>query len=107
MVAAVLSNGENLTRLIAPKPLLMRTAQTAQLRLGGIIGCEFQHIPFSRKTLTTPEMLELYSQLRCETCTRKGLIITSHEHLMLYKLGGWKHLADGKLDEAGKIIGLP
>ncbi|KAI1654401.1 hypothetical protein F4813DRAFT_370697 [Daldinia decipiens] len=100
MVIAVLADGKNLSRLIVPKALLMQTAQTTQSRLGGLVGREVLHIPFSRKTPTTPEMLELYEKLHRLTRIRRGLILTSHEHVLSYKLGGWQQLADGKLKAA-------
>ncbi|KAI0122664.1 hypothetical protein F4814DRAFT_217495 [Daldinia grandis] len=100
MVIAVLADGKNLSRLIVPKALLMQTAQTTQSRLGGLVGREVLHIPFSRKTPTTPEMLELYERLHRLTRTRRGLILTSHEHVLSYKLGGWQQLADDKLKAA-------
>ncbi|KAI0849370.1 hypothetical protein F5Y00DRAFT_261507 [Daldinia vernicosa] len=100
MVIAILADGKNLSRLIVPKALLMQTAQTTQSRLGGLVGREVLHIPFSRKTPTSPEMLELYERLHRLTRTRRGLILTSHEHVLSYKLGGWQQLADGKLKAA-------
>lgn len=100
MVVAVLGDGKNLTRLIVPKALLMQTAQTAQSRLGGLVGRAVCHVPFSRKTPTTPAMLELYKELHYETRGARGLIISSHEHILSYKLGGWQHLADGRLEVA-------
>jgi hypothetical protein len=45
-------------------------------------------------------MLELYKELHCKTRSARGLIITSHKHVLSYKLGGWQHLADGKLKAA-------
>ncbi|KAI2607876.1 hypothetical protein GGR54DRAFT_633161 [Hypoxylon sp. NC1633] len=104
MVVAALADGKNLTRLIVPKALLTQTAQTMQSRLGGLVGREICHIPFSRKTPTTEEMLELYSGIHRRTRNAKGLILTSHEHLLSYKLGGWQRLADGKLEAASTMI---
>ncbi|KAI1805842.1 hypothetical protein F4811DRAFT_513767 [Daldinia bambusicola] len=100
MVIAVLADGKNLSRLIVPKALLMQTAQTSQSRLGGLVGREVLHIPFSRKSPTTPEILELYETLHRRTRSCRGLILTSHEHILSYKLGGWQQLADGKLKAA-------
>lgn len=63
MVEAVLANGQNLSRVVVPKALLMQTAQTMQARLGGLVGRVIQHIPFSRKTSTEQETLSLYADL--------------------------------------------
>ncbi|KAI5867544.1 hypothetical protein GGS23DRAFT_548787 [Durotheca rogersii] len=106
MVVSVLANGNNLARLVVPKALLMQTAQTAQSRLGDLVGREVRHIPFSRKLPTTPEMLQLYEDLHRETRGLRGLILTSHENLLSYKLGGWQHLADKKVEAASQMIGF-
>ncbi|KAH9983718.1 hypothetical protein F4779DRAFT_624519, partial [Xylariaceae sp. FL0662B] len=106
MVIAVLANGKDLSRLLVPKALLMQTAQTTQSRLGGLVGREVRHIPFSRKTWATPEILELYADLHRGTRGLKGLILTSHENVLSYKLSGWQHLADGNLEAASSMIGF-
>jgi hypothetical protein len=101
---AVLANGANLSRLIVPKALLMQTAQMVQSRLGGLVGREVCHIPFSRKSKTDASMLNLYAKLHHETYAARGLILTSHEHILSYKLGGWQHLLDGKVEAASTMI---
>ena len=106
MVITALADGNSLSRAIVPKALLMQTAQTAQSRLGGLVGRSISHVPFSRKTSTTTEMLNLYADLHREARGLRGLILTSHEHVLSYKLGGWQHLADNKLDAAGSMIGF-
>lgn len=52
MVAAVLADGNSLTRLLVPKALLSQAAQILQSRLGGLLGREIIHVPFSRRTPT-------------------------------------------------------
>ncbi|CAJ2499842.1 Uu.00g026950.m01.CDS01 [Anthostomella pinea] len=49
-------------------------------------------------------MLSLYAELHGEMRDAKGLVLTSHEHLLSYKLGGWQHLADGKLGAARYMV---
>ncbi|CAN5951387.1 unnamed protein product [Sphagnum jensenii] len=63
MVVAVLANGKNLTCVILHKALLVQTSQTASLCLVGLVGHVVCHMPVSRKTPTTPAMLELYTEL--------------------------------------------
>lgn len=96
MVMAVLADGKNLARMIVPKALLTQTAQVVQTRLGGLVGREVRHIPFSRKTPTTPDILQLYARLHRKVHDSRGLILTSHEHLLSFKLGGRQHVTDGK-----------
>ncbi|KAI0977550.1 hypothetical protein F4678DRAFT_455700 [Xylaria arbuscula] len=104
MVIAVLANGKELSRLLVPKALLMQTAQMIQLRLGGLVGREIRHVPFSRKTRATPEIVKLYEDLHRDTRDLRGLILTSWENVLSYKLGGWQQLADGKLEAASRMI---
>lgn len=104
MAAAILANKKQLLRLIVPKALLMQTAQTVQTRLGGLVGREIRHIPFSRRTPTTPNMLELYSNLHREMHRYCGVILTTPEHILSYKLSGLQRLADSRIKEAQKMI---
>ncbi|KAI8626460.1 hypothetical protein F5Y19DRAFT_223552 [Xylariaceae sp. FL1651] len=104
MAMAVLADGKSLSRLIVPKALLMQTAQMVQSRLGGLVGREVCHIPFSRKTPTDTDMLDLYADLHRETHAARGLILTSHEHVLSYKLGGWQHFLDGKSKTASAMV---
>ncbi|KAI0025868.1 hypothetical protein F4780DRAFT_774718 [Xylariomycetidae sp. FL0641] len=104
MVAAVLADGGNLTRLVVPKALLHQTAETTHTRLGGLVGRAIRHIPFSRKTTTSPKMLALYEKLHRDIHRSSGLILTSHEHILSYNLSGWQQLADGQVEAARKMI---
>ncbi|KAI8634298.1 hypothetical protein F5Y19DRAFT_487754 [Xylariaceae sp. FL1651] len=106
MAIASLADGKNLSRLIVPKALLMQTAQTLQSRLGGLVGRELCHIPFSRKTSTELETLDLYVSLHQEIQQKHGFILTCHEHLLSYKLSGWQKLADEKQLPAEKMLGF-
>jgi len=104
MAAAVLANKKQLSRLIIPKALLLQTAQTMQTRLGGLLGREIRHIPFSRRTLTTPNMLQLYSELHHEILDSCGVILNNPEHILSYKLSGLQRLADSRRKEAQEMI---
>ncbi|KAI9034784.1 uncharacterized protein KD926_005580 [Aspergillus affinis] len=53
IVACALTNCGNLVRLLVPKALTTQTAQVLRDRLGGLVGKELIHIPFSRRTPTT------------------------------------------------------
>lgn len=104
MAAAVLADKKRLLRLIVPKALLLQTAQTLQSRLGSLCGRDVIHIPFSRRTSTTPEMLDLYSQIHYTEKDRSGILLTAPEHLLSFKLSGLQRLVDCKLDEARSMI---
>ncbi|KAL7807757.1 hypothetical protein V8C44DRAFT_351180 [Trichoderma aethiopicum] len=104
MAAAVLADGNNVSRLIVPKPLIRQTAQMMHSRLGGLVGRDVCHIPFSRQTPTTDDVLGAYSELHRDVQSSQGLILTSHEHVLSYRLSGLQRLADNKLSEAERMI---
>ncbi|KAI0854775.1 hypothetical protein F4860DRAFT_84991 [Xylaria cubensis] len=104
MVEAVLADGQNLSRVIVPKALIMQTAQTMQLRLGGLVGREVVHVPYSRRTSTERETLYLYANLHGRTQRRQGIMLTCAEHLLSYKLFGWQKFIDSKRSTAYQMI---
>jgi Protein of unknown function (DUF3638)/Protein of unknown function (DUF3645) len=104
MAAAILADGKKLVRLIVPKALLLQTAQTLQSRLGGLVGREVTHIPFSRRTLTTPNMLRLYSEHHYQLFHCCGVILTTPEHVLSYKLSGLQRVVDSRLEEAQEMV---
>ena len=106
MAAAILASKKQLLRLIVPKALLLQTAQTMQSRLGGLVGREIRHVPFSRRTMTTPNMLQLYSKLHRDILCSCGVMLTTPENILSYKLSGLQRLADLRLKEAEEMIGF-
>ena len=106
MAIAVLADGNFLARLIVPKALLMQTAQTIQSRLGDLVGRQVLHIPFSRRTPTTSEMLSLYSDLHSEVRSGCGVMLTAPDHVLSFKLSGLQRLSDSRLGEAEEMINV-
>ncbi|KAI9374594.1 hypothetical protein BJX61DRAFT_540599 [Aspergillus egyptiacus] len=104
MIAAVLANGEILNRLLVPKPLLTQAAQLLQSRLGGLIGREIVHIPFSRRTQTTVSLIGEYRELHESTLRNSGIILGVPEHILSFKLSGLQRLVDSKLTEAVEMV---
>ncbi|KAL3452963.1 hypothetical protein BJX65DRAFT_302864 [Aspergillus insuetus] len=104
MVAAVLANGAMLNRLLVPKALLSQAAQILQARLGGFLGREIIHVPFSRRTRTTVSLIKDYHELHKEILDTSGIIIGISEHMLSFKLSGLQRLADSKLSEAVCMI---
>jgi len=107
MTMSILADGMKLARLVVPKALLAQTAQIIQARLGGLVGRDITHVPFSRRTATgqrAPETVPLYIQLHEQVRTRRGIILTTPEHLLSFKLGGVQRLADGLIDEARAMM---
>ncbi|KAI0444448.1 hypothetical protein F4803DRAFT_249140 [Xylaria telfairii] len=104
MVEAVLADGQNLSRVIVPKALIMQTAQTMQSRLGGLVGREVIHIPYTRRTSTKQDALDLYADLHRRTQQYHGVMLTCAEHLLSYKLFGWQKFVDSKNYAADQMI---
>jgi hypothetical protein len=104
MAVAVLANTNQICRLVVPKALLQQTAQILQSRIGGLVGREIRHIPFSRRTPTTPEMLGLYAELHQDMLDNSGVILAIPEHILSYKLSGFQRLAESRLGEAREMV---
>ena len=107
MAMSILADASQLARLIVPKALLLQTAQIVQARLGGLVGREVRHIPFSRRTPTgpaAPGMVPLYTQLHEEIRRSRGIILAIPEHILSFKLSGLQRLADARLAEAKAMI---
>ncbi|KAK4064684.1 hypothetical protein Trihar35433_8201 [Trichoderma harzianum] len=104
MAAAILADGRNVSRLIVPKSLIMQTANMIHSRLGGLVGRKVYHIPFSRQTPTTDNILQLYKQLHVDIQESRGLILTSHEHVLSFRLSGLQRLTDDTLKAAKMMI---
>jgi hypothetical protein len=104
MALMVLADAKQLSRLIVPKALLLQTAQTLQAKIGGLVGREIRHIPFSRRTKTTTELLKLHADHHQQMLRESGVILSIPEHILSFKLSGFQRLADTKLEEARKMI---
>lgn len=104
MAMAVIGDGRQLSRLIVPKPLLLPTAQMIQSRLGGLVGREIRHVPFSRRTNTSPQTLQLYRDLHREMLETRGVVLIAPEHLLSYRLSGLRHLSSSNLETAREMV---
>ncbi|TGO40912.1 hypothetical protein BHYA_0029g00210 [Botrytis hyacinthi] len=104
MAIAILADKKQLSRLVVPKALLLQTAQTIQSRLGSLVGREVRYVPFSRRTSTNLDMLQLYSTHHYDMLHLSGVILTTPEHILSYKLSGLQRLADHRFDEARDMI---
>lgn len=100
MVACVLADRKKLTRLLVPKALLSQTAQILQLQLGGLLGREVTHIPFSRRTPTTHQHIQEYRNLHEHMMQSAGVMLAIPEHVLSFKLRGLQRVSDGKVSEA-------
>lgn len=104
MVAAVLADTKKLVRVVVPNPLLLQTAQVLQARLGGLLGREITHVPFSRKTSTNPDTIKTYFNIHKEVRASSGVMIALPEHILSFMLSGLQRLLDSRLSEATQMI---
>ncbi|KAI9684828.1 MAG: hypothetical protein M1829_000203 [Trizodia sp. TS-e1964] len=106
MSAAVLANGINLFRVVVPKALLMQTAQLLHARLGGLLGRELRHVPFSRKTPSNPTTIEAFYKIHKGILKSSGIILAQPEHLLSFKLSGVQQLSDSHISEGSLMVNV-
>ncbi|KAI3400394.1 hypothetical protein diail_3411 [Diaporthe ilicicola] len=104
MSMSILADTTQIARLVVPKALLLQSAQVVQSRIGGLVGREIRHIPFSRRTATTDEILRLYRDLHKEVREDSGVLLTTSDHMLSFKLSGLQRLVDSKTAEAETMI---
>ncbi|PYI29021.1 hypothetical protein BP00DRAFT_480116, partial [Aspergillus indologenus CBS 114.80] len=104
MVACALANGKILARLLVPSALLTQTAQILQTHIGGLAGREVLHIPFSRRTPTTQEVISEFREFHENTLRRSGIILGVPEHALSFKLSGLQRVSDAKIAEAAEMV---
>jgi hypothetical protein len=106
MVASVLADGKQLMRVIVPKALLLQTAQLLHARLGGLVGREMSHVPFSRKTLTNPDTIGEFEAVHPHIQEKRGILLALPEHILSFKLSGLQRLCDERIPEAKMMMDI-
>lgn len=104
MVAATLADTKNLLRLIVPMPLLLQTAQLLQARLGGLLGREVTHVPFSRKTSTNSGTIKSFYNIHHEVLKSLGVLLALPEHILSFNLSGRQRMSDEGMEEASVML---
>lgn len=104
MAIAILADTTQIARLVVPKALLLQSAQVVQSRIGGLVGREIRHIPFSRRTPSTDMILRLYTDLHRDIREASGVLLTTSDHMLSFKLSGLQRLVDSKTSEAETMI---
>ncbi|RYP73457.1 hypothetical protein DL771_003629 [Monosporascus sp. 5C6A] len=104
MVASLLADGKNLVRVSVPKALLQQTAQLLHTRLGGLIGRNISHVPFSRRTPTTEDNIRLFQKLHRDIRDQHGILLTLPEHQLSFMLSGLQRVLDNRIPEAKMMV---
>ncbi|KAK8095243.1 uncharacterized protein PG998_014467 [Apiospora kogelbergensis] len=84
MVATMLADTKNLVRVIVPKALLHQTAQLLSTSVGGLLGRQVRHIPFSRRTSTKEDVIKLYRSLHREIQRQSGIMLLSDDRKVAF-----------------------
>ncbi|KAI2635599.1 hypothetical protein GGS26DRAFT_505776 [Hypomontagnella submonticulosa] len=104
MVAVLLADGRNLVRVSVPKALLQQTAQLLHGRLGGLVGREISHVPFSRRTSTKEGHIKLFHDIHRDIQRKRGVMLCLPEHQMSFMLSGLQRVLDQQIPEANMMI---
>ena len=104
MAAIILADRKSLLRIIVPRPLMLQTAQTLQSRLGGLLDRVVKHVPFSRRTPSSEEIIQAFGHLHADVLRGGGIMICLPEHILSWKLGGAQKLCDSRLEEASQMV---
>ncbi|CAJ2504457.1 Uu.00g118510.m01.CDS01 [Anthostomella pinea] len=103
-VAVLLADGKSLVRVSVPRALLQQTAQLLHARLGGLVGREISHVPFSRRTSTKEDQVKLYQRLHREILKKGGVMLCLPEHQMSFMLSGLQRILDKRIPEANMMV---
>ncbi|RYP03732.1 hypothetical protein DL765_010402 [Monosporascus sp. GIB2] len=104
MVASLLADGKNLVRVSVPKALLQQTAQLLHTRLGGLIGRNISHVPFSRRTPTKEDNIRLFQKLHRDIRDQHGILLALPEHQLSFMLSGLQRVLDNRIPEAKMMV---
>ena len=106
MIVADLADTHNLVRVVVPRPLLLQTAQLLQARLGGLIGRNVKHVPFTRRSSKASNDLKAYQSLHLQIRSQRGIMLTLPEHMLSFQLSGLQELSNRHNQQANFMIGF-
>ena len=86
IVAVVLANGNQLVRVIVPKPLTAQTLQVLADRLGGLTNRRIYYLPFSRSLEVDCRKATSLCQIMLECMRERGILVVQPDHVLSLKL---------------------
>ena len=86
IVAVVLANGDQLVRVIVPKPLMAQTLHVLADRLGGLTNRRIYYIPFSRSLEVDDQKVACLRQIMLECIEEHGILVVQPDHVLSLKL---------------------
>ena len=105
IVVAVLANGDQLVRVIVPKPLIPQTLHLLADRLGGLTNRRIYYLPFSRSLEVNDQKLASFRQIMLECVQERGILVVQPEHVLSLKLVSMeKNLSQAEDDQVGHLL---
>ena len=86
IVAAALANGNQLVRVIVPKPLTVQMLHLLADRLGGLTNRRIYHLPFSRSLEVNHEKASSLCGIMLECMRERGIMVLQPEHVLSQRL---------------------
>ena len=103
LILSALANGQDLCRLLVPKPLVRQMHVVLARRLCGLVDLPLYFMPFCREIDTTEENLSTIEDLFYECFTNYGALLAQPEHILSFKLMVRKKRIYGPMEIAIKL----
>ncbi|KAG1894568.1 uncharacterized protein F5891DRAFT_1255076 [Suillus fuscotomentosus] len=86
LIAAAISDGHKLVRVIVLKSLSAQMFQLLVERLSGLAQRRIFYIPFSRALSINPSKVQMYRDLMQECMDTKGILVVQPDHILSFQL---------------------
>ena len=86
IAAVVLANGDQLVRVVVPKPLTAQILRVLADRLGGLTNRRIYYLPFSRSLEVNDQKVASLRQIMVECMQERGILVVQPDHVLSLKL---------------------
>lgn len=104
IVAAALSDGSTLVRVIVAKPQAKQMFHFLVSKLSGLLDRPVYQLPFSRAIRMDLGKVDALRQLVTKCMEEGGILLVQPEHLLSFQLMGLEYQTDGATQVAGKLL---
>ncbi|KAF2447904.1 hypothetical protein P171DRAFT_518926 [Karstenula rhodostoma CBS 690.94] len=104
MVAAALSDKKSLVRVLVGRPQSKQMLHTLITTLGGLLGRQIFHMPFTRSLKLTASEADTIGEIFQECMRKRGILLVQPENILSFKLMGIECLISGKDDLAKSLL---
>jgi hypothetical protein len=95
VVAAALADGHNLVRVFVARPQSKQMFQMLVSKLGGLLGRQIYHMPFSRSVRLSDSDAEVLQAMYTECMEKGGILLIQPEHVLSFKLMAVESIING------------